>query len=249
MSSLPHLEGRIRLNQFLARCGLGSRRKTESLILAGRVKINGKVVQELASYVIPGTDKVLVDGKKVYPEKEEVYWIFHKPAGVIASRRDPFHSLTVFSFLPDKPGIFTVGRLDKDTTGALLVTNDGELAQRLAHPSFGVEKVYIVKVDRDLSNGTLKDLSRGIDIGEGQKARGYAKKLRGNGFYSMWQIRICEGKKREIKRIFKKFGANVKALHRKSFACISADDLSPGSWRNLTKNEISILRRMVDLSN
>jgi 23S rRNA pseudouridine2605 synthase len=225
----------VRLNAYLARAGVASRRKADELIKAGRVTVNG-ARGELNTFV--GTrDRVEVDGAVV--EKQRLtYVLLHKPAGVVTTARDPQGRPTVVSLVDAGVRVLPVGRLDADTTGALLLTNDGELAHRLGHPRYGIEKTYVVEVAGRPSDDALRALADGVELEDGLTAPARARRLAP----SRVELAIHEGRKHQVKRMLDAVGHPVKRLHRSAYAGISADDLAPGAWRELTPAEVEQLR-------
>ena len=233
----------MRLNRVLAQAGVASRRKADQLIAAGRVRVNGKTVSALGIDVTRD-ELVEVDGKPVEAETERVVYLLHKPAGVLSAVSDSRGRQTVVDLIRDSRRLYPVGRLDRDTTGALLITNDGELANRLTHPRYGVEKRYLAEVKGQLSRQALGDLKVGTTIDGGLKVRAVVRSAGRNGRHTVYGITMAEGKKREIKRIFRHYGLPLVRLHRSSFAGLSSDSLAPGKYRRLHRAEIDSLYRM-----
>ena len=225
----------MRLNAYLARAGIASRRGAEELIRAGRVKVNGEVAG-LASFV-EGADRVEVDGKEVVPEPL-TYVLLHKPAGVVTTARDPQARPTVVGLVAHERRVVPVGRLDADTTGVLLLTNDGPLAHRLMHPRYEVNKVYEVDVEGEPSDEALAQLAEGVELDDGITAPAAVKRLAA----SRLELTIHEGRKRQVKRMLAAVGHPVTRLHRSSYAGLRADGLGPGDWRELSGAEVKALR-------
>ena len=225
----------MRLNAYLARAGIASRRGAEELIRAGRVKVNGEVAG-LASFV-EGADRVEVDGKEVGPEPL-TYVLLHKPAGVVTTARDPQGRPTVVSLVAHERRVVPVGRLDADTTGVLLLTNDGPLAHRLMHPRYEVNKVYEVDVEGEPSDEALAQLAEGVELDDGTTAPAGVKRLAA----SRLELTIHEGRKHQVKRMLAAVGHPVTRLHRSSYAGLRADGLGPGDWRELSAAEVKALR-------
>lgn len=225
-----------RLQKVLARAGYGSRRSCEELIAAGRVTVNGEVA-ELGRRVDPGGDLVSVDGAPVRSLPGLVHYLLNKPSGVIASARDPGGRPTVLALVPPKPRVFPVGRLDADTEGLLLLTNDGELAQRLAHPSFGVEKEYLAQVRGTPGPAALRTLRRGVPLDDGLTAPARVSVL-GPGTL---RVVIHEGRNRQIRRMCEAVGHPVVRLVRTRIGPLRDRALAPGQWRHLTPGEIRSL--------
>ena len=225
----------MRLNAFLARAGIASRRGADELIRSGRVRVNGEVAG-LATYV-RGDDRVEVDGSPVTPEPL-AYVLLHKPAGVVTTARDPHGRPTVVGLVELDRRVVPVGRLDTDTTGALLLTNDGPLAHRLMHPRYGVEKVYEVEVDGEPSEEALRRLCEGIELEDGLTAPAEARRLGP----SRLELTLQEGRKHQVKRMCAAVGHPVTLLHRRAYAGLTLEGLEPGEWRELTSAEVHALR-------
>ena len=222
----------MRLQKFLSRAGVCSRRRGEALIAAGRVTVNGQVVTAPGTMVDPEMDRVAVDGRDAVLETELVYLILHKPVGVVTSCRHP--GQRVVTDLVDLPRrVFPVGRLDKDSSGLLLLTNDGRIHHRLSHPSFDHEKEYIVEVDIPVFDDVLRQLAEGIVL-DGRRTR--PAKVVGLGA-SRFRIVLREGRNRQIRRMVEAVGGRVKKLKRVRFANLRLGKLKPGQWRFLTPGE------------
>ncbi|HSG49689.1 MAG TPA: pseudouridine synthase [Longimicrobiales bacterium] len=232
----------IRLQKYLSRAGVASRREGERLMQAGRVRVNGSVATRLGVRVVPGRDVVEVDGAVVaLPEPR---WVaFHKPPGVLTTRRDPHGGPTIYDVLPEELGSLRyVGRLDRDTEGLLLLTNEGDLLHRLTHPSFEVEREYWAKVKGAVESATLERLSRGVVLEDGPARAKRAWRPKDAPADELRLI-LTEGRKREVRRLLMEVGHPVLRLRRERFGPISLDGLERGSWRELTKDEINGLRR------
>jgi len=225
----------MRLNAYLARAGVASRRAADELILAGRVRVNGEPGQ-LNTFVEAG-DRVEVDGREVAPQRL-AYVLLHKPAGVVTTARDPQGRRTVVDLVPAEPRIVPVGRLDADTTGALLLTNDGLLAHRLAHPRYGVEKTYEVEVEGEPDDDALRRLRDGVDLDDGRTAPARARRLGRNRV----ELVLHEGRKHQVKRMCEAVGHPVVRLHRSAYAGLTLDGLEPGASRELAPHEVERLR-------
>ena len=230
----------MRLNAYLARAGVASRRGADELIRAGRVRVNGGP-GELGTFVGSG-DAVEVDGRTVSPQRL-AYRLLHKPAGVVTTARDPQARPTVVGLVPSEPRVVPVGRLDADTTGVLLLTNDGRLAHRLGHPRYGVDKVYEAEVEGDPSREALRRLAEGVELEDGRTAPACARRL-GKG---RLELTIHEGRTHQVKRMCEAVGHPVRHLRRSRFAGLDAAGLAPGEWRDLTRDEVDGLRRLVGL--
>jgi 23S rRNA pseudouridine2605 synthase len=231
----------MRLNQFIARAGLASRRGADELIRAGRVAVNG-VPGELHTSVSAG-DRVEVDGKALTAQPL-AHLLLHKPAGVVTTARDPHGRPTVVSLVPAEPRVVPVGRLDADTTGALLLTNDGQLAHRLAHPRYGVEKVYVADVEGRPPPEVLRLLESGVQLDDGPTAPARARLLSPGRI----ELTLHEGRNRQVRRMCEAVGHPVRHLHRSGYGGLDLHDLRPGESRSLTRAEVRALRRLVGLA-
>jgi pseudouridine synthase len=228
----------MRLNAYLARAGVASRRKADELIKAGRVRVNG-APGELNTFVVSG-DRVEVDGRAVSKQRL-AYLLLHKPADVVTTARDPRGRPTVVELVPREPRVVPVGRLDEDSTGAILLTNDGELAHRLAHPRYEVAKVYVAEVEGQPSIAALRALAEGIELDDGRTAPAQARRLGP----SQIELTLHEGRKHQVKRMCAAVGHPVQSLHRREYAGLTLDGLEPGGWRELTAEEVEALRAAV----
>jgi len=226
------------LNAFLARAGVASRRRADELIKAGRVRVNGDVGE--LNTVVGKRDRVEVDGRPVAPQRL-AYVLLHKPTDVVTTAHDPRGRPTVVDLVELDVRVVPVGRLDADTTGALLLTNDGQLAHRLAHPRYGVEKVYVAEVEGAPDDEAILRLAEGVELDDGKTAPAVARPLG----RARVELTLREGRKHEVKRMLAAVGHPVRRLHRHSFAGLSADDLSPGAWRELTRDEVAALYQLV----
>jgi 23S rRNA pseudouridine2605 synthase len=227
----------MRLNAFLARAGVASRRRADELIRAGRVTVNG-ARGELNTFV-ESRDRVEVDGEPVAKQRLS-YVLLHKPTGVVTTARDPRGRRTVVDLLAGHDArVVPVGRLDVDTTGALLLTNDGELAHRLAHPRYEVEKVYEAEVEGEPDDDALRRLEQGIELEDGPTAPARARLLTP----SLVELSIHEGRKHQVKRMLAVVGHPVRRLHRSRYAGLTLAGLDPGEWRELGRGEIEGLSR------
>src|SRR5213592_1705831 len=225
----------MRLNAFLARAGVASRRRADDLIKAGRVTVNAQPGQ--LNTVVGAHDRVEVDGREVERQRLR-YVVLHKPAGVVTTARDPQGRPTVVELVPDEPRVVPVGRLDADTTGALLLTNDGQLAHRLAHPRYGVQKTYVADVECDPDEDALQQLRDGVELDDGPTAPARARRL-GAGRV---ELVLHEGRKHQVKRMLAAIGHPVTRLHRSAYAGLTLEGLEPGAWRGLEPFEVELLR-------
>ena len=234
----------MRLNKFLAHAGVCSRREADRRIAEGRVSVNGLVIMELGEKVDPDRDKIAVDGKPVRrAEERPVYILMNKPAGRVVSVKDPFGRPTVIDLLGHLPvRVYPVGRLDQDTEGALLLTNDGELALKLTHPRFGVGKTYEVRVEGEPAGTDLDKVRAGIFLEGRRTAPAHVQALRRGRHWALLRVEIREGRKREIRKMFEAVGYPVASLKRVDFAGLTLDGLKTGEWRYLNKKEIERLR-------
>jgi pseudouridine synthase len=224
------------LNAYLARAGVASRRKADELIKARRVLVNGEPGQ--LNTFVGARDRVEVDGRLVSPQRL-AYVLLHKPAGVVTTASDPHARRTVVELVDLAERVVPVGRLDADTTGALLLTNDGELAHRLAHPRYGVEKTYVVEVSGEPSDEALRALADGVELEDGLTAPARAVRLAP----ARVELTLHEGRKHQVKRMLEAVGHPVLRLHRSAYAGLSAEDLEPGAWRELTAEEVAWLKQ------
>lgn len=223
----------------------------EQLILQGRVRLNGQVVTQLGVQADPQCDVIEVDGKRVQLSEEHTYILLHKPAGVVTTRRDAHAARTVMDLLQGvSAAVFPLGRLDADTTGALLLTDDGELAYRLTLPRYGVPKTYLVEVRGEVGEEALRRLREGVLLEDGMTAPAQVQKVRylaGRGT-TLLRLTIHEGRKRQVKRMCMAVGHPVVRLHRERFGHLTLHQLPVGAWRYLTDEEIVALRRAVGLA-
>jgi 23S rRNA pseudouridine2605 synthase len=225
----------MRLNAFLSRAGVASRRRADELIKAGRVTVNGEPGR--LNTVVGARDRVAVDGEAIARQRL-AYVLLHKPPGVVTTARDPQGRPTVVELVPAEPRVVPVGRLDADTTGALLLTNDGQLAHRLAHPRYGVEKTYVVEVEGDPGEDALARLREGVELEDGLTAPAKARRL-GPGRV---ELVLHEGRKHQVKRMLGAVGHPVTRLHRSAYAGLTLEGLEPAEWRELEPSEVDRLR-------
>ena len=236
-----------RINRYLAACGLGSRRSVEKLVRDGRVKINGETVTSFASVVGEG-DMVTLNGRVVSPEKK-IYLAFNKPSGSIVSWKDPAGRETIYKYIHIPERVFYVGRLDYNTSGLLLLTNDGELAFRLTPPSYQVEREYLATVCSPLSREQINGLRLGRFSLDGKPLSKIKVDFLGRkdkGF--LYRMVLTEGRYREIRRIFEKLGTRLLSLHRTGYGVVRLGRLPVGRWRHLSKREVAELRRSVGIA-
>ena len=224
----------MRLNAYLARAGVASRRAADELIKAGRVRVNGEPGQ--LNTFVARRDRVEVDGEEVTAQRL-AYVLLNKPPTTVTTARDPQGRPTVVDLVDLPERVVPVGRLDADTTGALLLTNDGPLAHRLAHPRYGVEKVYEVQVEGEPDAAALRALEEGVELDDGRTARARAQLLGP----STVELALHEGRKHQVKRMLEAVGHPVRRLHRSRYAGLELGDLAPGEWRELTDAELKTL--------
>ena len=239
----------MRINTFVARAGVASRRRADDLVRAGRVRVNGERAG-LSTIVRPG-DRVELDGRSLAAEPL-AYVLLNKPPGVVTTARDPHGRPTVVGLVAHRTRVVPVGRLDADTTGVLLLTNDGPLAHRLAHPRYEVEKVYEAEVEGVPEEDALRRLAGGVPLEEGMtapaRARVVAQWQEGTGQErARLELVLHEGRKHQVKRMCDAVGHPVQRLHRSLYAGLSTAELAPGEWRELSKEEIARLRSAVGL--
>lgn len=231
----------VRLQKYLAEAGVASRRASEQIILAGRVRVNGVVVTELGAKVEPDRDHVNLDGKPLRARRK-IYLALNKPRGVVCSRKDERGRPTLFELLPKEWGhLHSAGRLDFNSEGLIFLTNDGELSLRLTHPRYGVKKKYLATVEGRVDDALLETLTRGVyHQGERLKAE-RARVISGGPSHAVVELELAEGKYREVRRLFESQGRTVRRLQRIQIGKIKLGELRPGKWRTLTETEIKSL--------
>jgi 23S rRNA pseudouridine2605 synthase len=227
-----------RLQKVLAQAGIGSRRSCEEMIAEGRVRVNGERA-ELGRRVDPATDRVELDGVPIATRPGLVYYLINKPAGMVTTAADPQGRATVVDMVPDEPRVFPVGRLDADTEGLLILTNDGDLTFRLTHPSFGVEKEYLAHVDGQPKPGAVKQLRTGVQLDDGRTSPARVSLVGPN----VLRITIHEGRNRQVRRMTAAVGHPVRRLVRTRIGPLKVGSLKPGQWRELTTEEVRALER------
>jgi 23S rRNA pseudouridine2605 synthase len=239
----------MRLNRYLALCGVASRRSAMELVFSGRVQVNGEVARDPGETVVADRDCVELDGARVRPPARWLYYAFHKPRGVLVTVSDDHGRATIATYLRRLPAhVVAVGRLDRDSEGLLLLTNHGELVEALLHPRHAVERTYRVRVMPGPRPGQIAKLQEGVPIGFGEWSSAAVVRLkRGGGKLGLLTIQIREGKKREVRRMCRSVGLRVLRLRRIAFAGIRLGDLPSGSIRPLDQEEIEHLRDLTAL--
>ena len=238
----------IRLNKFLSQTGTASRREADKMIAEGRVEVNGVAIQVLGYKIDDAKDRVEVDGKRVKKDKNLIYLMLNKPSGYLVTLKDPFRRPTIKDLLPNlKKKVFPVGRLDYDSEGLILFTNDGELAYRLTHPRFKIKKIYLVKVTGSPDPSNLSRLERGIFLDGRKTAPAKVSRLSDSPKKTLLRIEITEGRKREVKRMCEAVGHRVLQLKRVGFAGLTLGKLAKGNYRFLGQKEIDNLKKQVKL--
>ncbi|MFW5899225.1 MAG: pseudouridine synthase [Jiangellaceae bacterium] len=243
-------EGGVRLQKVLAASGVGSRRACEALIAAGRVDVNGSTVRTMGTRVDPASDVIRVDGKRVTPpETGLVHLVLNKPRGVVSTMSDPQGRPTLGDYVPDRSGtrLFHVGRLDADTEGLILLTNDGDLAHRLTHPSYEVAKTYLAEVTGPVPRGLGARLRAGVELDDGTVAVDDVRIAGRSGTRVMLEIVLHEGRKHVVRRLLDAFGHPVRRLVRTRIGPVVLGELRPGKTRPLSRDEVGALYREVGL--
>ena len=232
----------VRLQKYLANCGIASRRKAEELIVNGKISINGKVVTELGTRINPSVDKVLYNGKEVKLEDEHVYILLNKPIGYVTTAKEQFGRDSVMDLVKVKERVVPVGRLDMYTSGALILTNDGDFVYQLTHPKHEVEKTYTVTIKGIVKNEEVEKLRKGVKIEDyiTKEAKVKILKTDKEKNQSRLEITIHEGKNRQIRKMCEAIGHKVLALHRSKIAGIGVKELGLGKWRYLSKEEVNM---------
>ncbi|MFM5904862.1 MAG: pseudouridine synthase [Micrococcales bacterium] len=236
----------IRLQKVMANAGVASRRVCEELILEGRVKVNGQKVTELGTRIDPTRDQVTVNGTPLQLDSSRVYLVLNKPLGVVSSMRDEMNRPDLHQFVTNYDRVFNVGRLDVETTGLLLLTNDGDLAHKLAHPSFGVEKTYWARIKGEISPQTINQLISGIELEDGPIQADKVRLLDAASDESLVEIILHSGRNRIVRRMFEAVGHPVVGLVRRQFGPIQLGPLRPGQVRELSKMEVGALLKVAD---
>ena len=232
----------MRLNKYLASAGIASRRKCDDLITAGRIKVNGKVVSELGTRIDETADEVRYDNRVVKFDKQYKYILLNKPTGYVSTVKDEYRRPTVVDLVPVENRVFPVGRLDYDTSGLLLLTNDGQLTNLLLHPKYKVEKIYHVLLDKLIKPVARYHLEQGIELEGKRTGPCKIEQIRVIDNCSLLEIRIREGRNRQIRKMFDAYGYRVESLDRIGFGPLTLSGLKRGEWRPLTRFEIAKLK-------
>ncbi|WP_449257831.1 pseudouridine synthase [Chlorobium limicola] len=238
----------VRINKYLAMCGIASRRMADEIVAAGRVMVNGRVTAEAGLKIDPSADEIIVDGRMLaLPEAKKVYILFNKPRNVISTNRDEKNRDTVLDHVIVKERVYPVGRLDRKTTGVLLLTNDGNLANKLMHPSSHVKKEYIAVLDNKFPHALLLQLTGGMRLKDtGEKVMPCQARILDDGL-QIW-LSIHEGKNHQVRRMFETLGFEVKRLDRVAYAGLAAGDLRRGDWRYLSRKEVQQLHQQAGIT-
>ena len=235
----------LRLQKVLAGAGVASRRECEELILDGVVRVNRKVVDTLPAFVDPDEDVITVSGKRIFAANK-IYFLLNKPKGVICTNSDPEGRRRAIDIIKSRERIFCVGRLDIDTAGLIILTNDSELTNKMTHPRYGLPKTYAVRVKGAIDGPAIEKLKKGIWLAEGKTGRAAIKVLKRSFKESAIEITIKQGINRQIRRMLAKVGLNVKSLKRTKIGKINDRGIGIGKFRNLTKEEIAYLKKITD---
>jgi len=237
----------VRLQKVLAQAGVASRRAAENLIARGRVEVNGEVVRAQGVRVDPAADTIRVDGKRIPPQRAHAYVVLNKPRGVVSTMEDPQGRPTVADYLGERGRLFHVGRLDADTEGLLLLTNDGDFAQRMAHPSYEVSKTYLAEVAGQVTPAVLKRLRAGVTLEDGPVQADQATLVQQVADRSLVRVTLHSGRNRIVRRMFDAVGHPVRKLSRTAIGPVRLGDLKPGAVRDLTREELGALLDLVKL--
>jgi 23S rRNA pseudouridine2605 synthase len=235
-----------RLQKVMASAGVASRRQCEEVILEGMVQVNGRVVDRLPAFVDPETDVITVGGKRIRPARG-VYYVLNKPKGVICTSDDPQGRPKAVDLVPAAQRVFCVGRLDADTTGLILLTNDAELTNRLTHPKYKVMKTYVARVSGRVEAEAVERLRRGVWLAEGRTAQARVKVLKSGRNGSLLEITISQGLNRQVRRMLAKVGLAVQSLQRTRVGSVKLEGLGMGKYRSLSPAEVESLRRAAQI--
>lgn len=234
----------MRLQKYMAQCGVAARRKCEAMIAEGRVEVNGVTVTEMGTLVRPG-DAVTLDGRLIQPEEKKYYILYHKPIGEVTAVSDPEGRATVLDRFEGFPArLYPVGRLDFDSEGLLLMTNDGDLAQRMLHPKHEVDKTYLVRAHGDVDIASIRMMRQGIPLGDRPTAPADVRVIRRTNLETVLLVTIHEGRNRQVRRMFEAVGHQVLMLRRVQFGPLQLGDLKRGQWRHLSDEEVERIRNL-----
>lgn len=241
----------VRLQKVLAQAGVGSRRHAEAMIEQGRVEVNGEIVTRQGMRVNPNVDIIRVDGARINVNEEHEYFVFNKPRGVHSTMKDEMDRVSVGSYLAERTAsgqrLFHVGRLDADTEGLLLLTNDGEMANRLTHPKYEVSKTYLATVLGEANNAVVKQLKEGVELDDGPAKVDFAQVVDVHNGQSIIRVELHEGRKHIVRRMLKQAGYPVQRLVRTKFHTVQLGDMKPGSMRALNSSELASLYKAVGM--
>lgn len=229
----------MRINKFIAACNVASRRKAEEYILAGRVKINGQIITDL-SFQVEDEDIVLFDEKRIIIQPDLKYYLLNKPAGIVSTAKDQFGRKSVVDFFDQDLRLYPVGRLDYDSRGLLIITNDGDLTYRLTHPKHNIDKTYIVKTDMDLSDSQMVGFKSGVDIGDFITSSCMIERISPKSY----KVIISEGRNRQIRRMFSAFGITVTDLQRVAIGDLRIESIKEGQFEELKPEQIEYLKNL-----
>ncbi len=229
----------MRINKYIAACNVASRRKSEEIILQGRININGEVIKDL-SFQIEEGDIVFFDDKRIFIKEDLKYYLLNKPAGVVSTAKDQFGRKSVIDFFDNKLRLYPVGRLDYDSRGLLIITNDGDLTYRLTHPKHNINKTYIAKTDKQLSEFQVSEFKNGVNIGDFITSKCEIERLSDK----VYKVIISEGRNRQIRRMFAAFDIKVLDLQRVAIGKLNIENIQEGSYIELTEKQIEYLKNL-----
>lgn len=234
----------VRLNKYIADCGIAARRKADELILHNKIMVNQKLINEPGFKINPDKDIVLMDGNEIKLESKRVYILLNKPVGYVTTAKDQFGRKTVMDLIKTEYRVYPVGRLDYDTSGLLILTNDGQFANKLMHPKFKIDKTYIAEVQGIITNEELNRLRHGVIIDDVKTSPAKVEVIKEGGNSATLKIIIHEGRNRQVRKMCEAVGHKVKALQRISLGNISLGKLKLGQWRNMSISEIDYLKNL-----
>ncbi|MFN0157866.1 MAG: pseudouridine synthase [Bacteroidota bacterium] len=239
-------DGKVRINRYISMCGLASRRKADELVTEGKVRVNGTVMLDLGFKIDPAHDRVSVDGKQAVIRHENLYLVMNKPKDTITTLSDERGRTTVMSLVKTKQRVYPIGRLDRNTTGVLLLTSDGEFANRLMHPKFEVSKSYLVTSETQVKPVHLEKIAKGVALDDGKTAPAEVFVIPGKRGKEVGII-IHEGRNRQVRKMFELFGYEIKKLDRVAYGPITKDGLARGEVRSLSKSEVRSLKKLAGI--